>query len=120
MLNWNPPAIDDQNGIVRYYVVNVTEVQTADVFEFTANATGLSISSLHPSYTYEIAVSATTIGQGPFSPALTLQTAEAGRINVEYLWFTVCIFDCLIFCLFVFTLLLQLRVAFLAISVHLW
>ena len=79
VLNWNPPAIDDQNGIVRYYVVNVTEVQTANVLEFTANTTGLSITSLHPAYTYEIAVSAATIGPGPFSPALTLQTAEAGR-----------------------------------------
>ena len=79
VLNWNPPPIDDQNGIVRYYVVNVTEVQTAYVLEFTANTTGLSITSLHPAYTYEIAVSAATIGPGPFSPALTLQTAEAGR-----------------------------------------
>ena len=79
VLNWNPPDVEDQNGIVRYYVVNVTEVQTANVFEFTANATGLSITSLHPAYTYEITVSAATIGPGPFSPALTLQTAEAGR-----------------------------------------
>ena len=79
VLNWNPPDIDDQNGIVRYYVVNVTEVQTANVFQCTANTTGLSISSLHPSYMYVIVVSAATIGPGPFSPALTLQTAEAGR-----------------------------------------
>ena len=79
VLNWKPPDIDDRNGIVRYYVVNVTEVQTANIFQFIANATGLSITSLHPSYTYAIAVSAATIGPGPFSPALTLQTAEAGR-----------------------------------------
>ena len=79
VLNWNPPDIEDQNGIVRYYVVNVTEVQTANIFLFTANTTALSISSLHPAYTYEITVSAVTIGPGPFSLAITLQTAEAGR-----------------------------------------
>ena len=78
VLNWSPPAIDDQNGIVRYYVVNVTEVQSANAFQFTANATGLSITSLHPAYTYEIIVSAATIGPGPFSPVLN-QTDEAGR-----------------------------------------
>ena len=79
VLNWKPPDIDDQNGIVRYYVVNVIELQTANIFPFIANATSLSITSLHPSYTYELTVSAATIGPGPFSPALTIQTAEAGR-----------------------------------------
>ena len=77
-LNWDPPDVEGPNAAVRYYIVNVTEVQTANIFQFTANTTGLSISSLHPSYTYEIAVSAVTIGPGPFSPTLTLQTAEAG------------------------------------------
>ena len=79
MLNWNPPDVDDQNGIVRYYVVNVIELPTANMFQFTTNATSLTITSLHPAYTYEITVSAATIGPGPFSPAVTLQTAEAGR-----------------------------------------
>ena len=79
VLNWNPPDIDDQNGIVRYYVVNVTELQTGNMFQFTANATSLTITSLHPAYTYKITVSAATIRPGPFSPTLTLQTDEAGR-----------------------------------------
>ena len=88
-LNWVLP--DVEGPTVRYYVVNVTEVQTANIFQFTANTTGLSISSLHPSYTYEIAVSAVTIGPGPFSPTLILQTAEAGAktcfiYNVESLF----------------------------------
>ena len=73
-LTWNPSP----NGTVRHYVVNVTELQTANIFQFTTNATGLSITSLHPSYTYEIIVSAATIGLGLFSQTLTLETAEAG------------------------------------------
>ena len=79
MLNWYPPDIDDQNGIVRYYVMNVTELQTENMFQFTANATSLTITSLHPAYTYKISVSAATIGPGPFSPTLSLQTDEAGK-----------------------------------------
>ena len=79
VLNWNPPDVDDQNGIVRYYVVNVTELQTENMFQFTANATSLTITSLHPAYTYKISVSAATIGPGPFSPTLSLQTDEAGK-----------------------------------------
>ena len=78
VLNWNPPDVDDQNGIVRYYVVNVTELQTGSIFQFTANATSLTVTSLHPAYTYEITVSAATIGPGPFSPTLSLHTDEAG------------------------------------------
>ena len=94
VLNWNPPDVDDQNGIIRYYVVNVTELQTGNMFQFTANATSLTITSLHSAYTYEIAVSAATIGSGQFSPAVTLQTTEAGiQISVECLWFEVCVFD---------------------------
>ena len=79
VLNWNPPDIGDQNGIVRYYVVNVIELQTANIFQFIANTTSLYITSLHPSYMYELTVSAATIGTGPFSPALMFQTPEAGR-----------------------------------------
>ena len=79
VLNWNPPDVDDQNGIVRYYVVNVSELQTENIFQFIANATTLTITPLHPAYTYEIAISAATIGPGPFSPTLTLRTDEAGK-----------------------------------------
>ena len=112
MLNWNPPDVDDQNGIVRYYVVNVTELQTGNIFQFTANATSLTVTSLHPAYTYEITVSAATIGPGPFSPTLSLQTDEAGK----NLFFSV--ESCELH--FVTFFQLQLPVAFLAISVHQW
>jgi len=79
-LNWNPPAIEDQNGIVRYYIVNVTEIPTGSIFQFTTNATGLSVPLLHPAYVYSIAVSAVTIYLGPFSTNIKLRTFEEGKI----------------------------------------
>ena len=78
-LNWDPPAVEDQNGIIRYYIVNVTEVPTGSIFQLTANGTALSVSLLHPSYVYKITVSAVTIRPGPFSTNIKLRTSEEGK-----------------------------------------
>ena len=77
-ITWVPPAVELLNGILRGYLVNVTEIETGRKFQYSTIATEILISSLHPSYIYECIVSTVTIGAGPFSLRITIQTDETG------------------------------------------
>ena len=70
-ITWSPPAAEDQNGIIRMYHINVTELPTGTVIEMVAHGDESIeiVNHLHPYYLYECAVAAFTVGLGP--PALT-------------------------------------------------
>lgn len=78
---WDPPPTQYHNGIIREYAISVTELETANVSAFRSTSTAVVISSLHPYYTYQCAVSAITVTAGPFSNNITLQTFPAGNIS---------------------------------------
>lgn len=78
-LNWNPPPIMLQNGVIREYYVNVTGVETRRVLQYTTATTEIEITSLHPFYTYNISVSAFTVALGPFSDQYTITMLEDGE-----------------------------------------
>lgn len=79
LLTWEAPVSSGQNGIIQHYVVRVTEVETMREFLLTSVTTSISAVDLHPYYTYSFTVAAVTIGQGPSTPALSLQTLEDGE-----------------------------------------
>ena len=79
-LSWDPPPPREQNGIIREYLITVTEVETGSVLEFISTTTSLSVIMLHPYYTYQSAVAAMTIGVGPYSEVSTAVTHEEGRV----------------------------------------
>ena len=78
-LSWEPPPQERQNGVVTGYLVNITEVETGNTSQLYTSSTSITLSSLHPSYTYICSIAAVTIGPGPFSPNITLQVFEAGK-----------------------------------------
>lgn len=80
-LSWDPPPVDQQNGIITNYYINVTEVETGMVSQLmVTGTTQLLIDTLHPYYVYNFYISAaTTVGQGPYSPAFSIQTPEDGQ-----------------------------------------
>ena len=80
-LLWDPPSFDDQNGIIKYYVIQLIEFETNITSVFTANATFFSLSSLHPAYTYFCKIAAYTVSLGPFSTQINVTTKEDGRSN---------------------------------------
>lgn len=78
-LSWSPPPIEEQNGIIRHYIINVTERDTGDTFIAIAFGNNITLQALHPFYVYEITiVAATIIGPGPMSPVFFVQTIEDG------------------------------------------
>ena len=76
-LSWTPPPYENQNGLIREYRINITEIETGRVFPFLSTVTSLSVSDLHPAYTYRCAVAAYTVGIGP-STVMSIQLPEDG------------------------------------------
>lgn len=79
-LTWNPPPIEETNGMIRYYRIRVSEIETGTSMFMTSNETEITISDLHPYYTYECNVAAFTIDLGPYSNAITVQLLEEGQL----------------------------------------
>lgn len=76
--SWTPPPTDHHNGRIIEYRINVTEVITGRVFAHVSTTTSLEISALHPDYVYEWAVTAVTVGEGPYTSISTIRTPEDG------------------------------------------
>ena len=81
-LTWEPPLFSNQNGIIRSYVVSVVEAETMGHFQLTSTTTSIIAVGLHPYYTYSFTLAAVTVGQGPYTQALTLQTFEDGEQSI--------------------------------------
>ena len=75
-LQWEPPPLADQNGVIRSYIINISVAETGSSFQQTSETIALYISNLHPFYTYTLTVAAVTIGPGPCGQVLTVQMPE--------------------------------------------
>ena len=79
-LSWDPPLPENQNGVIRKYIIAATEADTGNEYTWESISTNIDIYTLHPFYTYQFTVAAYTIQRGPFSYIITLQTPEDGKI----------------------------------------
>ena len=77
-VTWYPPPVDKQNGIIQYYTIRMTEVETNTFFEFTSNFTYIYLTSLHPYYSYRFQLAAVTVSEGPSSSDYTVLMPEDG------------------------------------------
>ena len=68
---------EDLNGILLFYLVDVTEVVTNNSWTFHAVLTHINIGPLHAYYTYRCRVAAFTVGVGPFTPFFYVNSGEA-------------------------------------------
>ena len=80
-LNWTLPPFQQQNGRIRNYHVNVLNVITNELTQFTTNNTQLTVSSLHPYSTYWCTVAAFTLAQGPQSIPVMIQTYQDSKFT---------------------------------------
>ena len=78
-ITWEPPQLTEQNGIIILYTINVTIAGSGEMFQLTSTTTSLTVSTLRPFTTYFCIIAASTsVGIGPFSMVVTLQTPEDG------------------------------------------
>ena len=85
------PPTTHHNGIIRHFVIIITEINTGSEFQLTSEATLEVVSSLHPFYTYEVVVAAVTTDTGPLSDSIVFQLPEDGKMQVFVL--TILIFS---------------------------
>ena len=78
-IQWATPSLYDQNGVIKYYLIRVTEIETGTVLQYTEYSQNIFVTSLHPAYTYEFTISAFTVGLGPFSAPFNITTAEESQ-----------------------------------------
>lgn len=67
--------------MIQQYTVQIRETETNIVTTLSTDhePTSVTVTSLHPYYTYSVTVAAgTTAGVGPFSHAVELQLPESG------------------------------------------
>ena len=89
ILTWLPPPETSWNGIIREYKINITEVDTGTELVLYSTTSSLTVSSLHPFYTYMCRVSTSTVEYGPYSESFLITTFEDGEhictgLNVLY------------------------------------
>lgn len=78
LLTWDSPVLEEQNGVIQEYLVNVTVSETGEHFQLQYPASPATISDLHPYYTYNIFVAAVTVATGPFSEVVSTRTLPTG------------------------------------------
>ena len=79
-ISWNPPAPENQNGVITGYVINLTlTVGTGDVSQYSSSSDNITIGTLHPFTAYAFTVAAqTSVGTGPYTISSTVMTPEDG------------------------------------------
>ena len=80
-LSWQPPPLDQQNGVIAYYTVFMAELATGLMFSVNTTSTEVLVSDLHPFYTYNITVAAVTVEVGVPSVAIPVKTSEDGELT---------------------------------------
>ena len=79
-LEWRQPRYEDTNGLIRSYIINITELETgASWQQRVEDDTDALIDSLHPFYSYSLSIATETVAIGPFTPPITVEMPEDGR-----------------------------------------
>ena len=85
LLHWEPPFPENRNGIIIGYVVNVTRMNSGEILLLMSTTNSITISSLNPFTVYVCAIAATTsVGSGPFSDEIAVQTLEEGTSPLSF------------------------------------
>ena len=75
-ISWN--GVITSVGIIRDYIIRVSEVNTRLVLNYRATFTFITI-SVHPDYVYSCSISTFTVAAGPFSNVVTVKTPQDGK-----------------------------------------
>jgi hypothetical protein len=81
LLSWEDLPLEHHNGVLQGYNVTIIEQETGREFYYSSGISMLTVTSLHPAYSYEWRVAGfTRIGEGPASfPPNRVQTSEDGN-----------------------------------------
>ena len=80
-LRWAPPKPDQQNGVIRIYLIRQYETNTDILTNYTQeeNRFEMVIGSLRAHNQYQFTIAAETVKLGPFSSPVAVTTLESGQ-----------------------------------------
>ena len=78
-LSWSSPNPEQQNGIVRHYLITVTSSFETVTRNISSIQTRTIISGLRPYTVYSCTVQAETVATGPSSDPVQLRTPQDGK-----------------------------------------
>ena len=78
-LTWDPPSPQYQNGLIRQYLINISEPVSGYVNQTSTDQTQITIRNLLPHRTYTCYVAAVTIAAGPYTGAVMVGTGNDGK-----------------------------------------
>ena len=84
-ITWGPPILQDHNGVIREYRINVTEALTGLQIQEITNQTQIIIDGLKPYHIYHCYIVAVTVDEGPYTVAVSVLTEEAGMYTNNYI-----------------------------------
>ena len=79
---WTPPPIDQHNGVLTGYVINVAILENNSSFSRISQNSSLILGqdTLKPFRTYTFAIAAmTVVGVGPTGDLITIKTPPTGK-----------------------------------------
>ena len=80
MLSWQPPSLEDQNGIIIQYTVAVSSTTADYAMNISTTDTELVVSNLNAFTRYNFTIAAeTSVGSGPFSDPVQRMTFEGSE-----------------------------------------
>ena len=78
-LLWQPPALDQQNGILRHYIVTLESSTGTESRNISSSLLSITVSGLRPYVAYSCTVRAGTVASGPPTAVIVRTTLEDGR-----------------------------------------
>ena len=78
-LTWSPPVPQEQNGILRYYIVIVRSALSTETRNISSTQTSIAITGLRPYTLYNCTVSVGTVGLGPATIIRQISTPQDGK-----------------------------------------
>ena len=78
---WQPPAFEDQNGVIVYYQIVALQFQFSMIPDIRVNTnfTSHTLTNLEEDNEYTVMIAAATqVGLGPFSSPINFTTLEDG------------------------------------------
>ncbi len=86
-VTWMPPLRDQQNGILRYYLIILTSAGGTVTRNVSSNHQSASIAGLSPYTQYNCTIQAGTIAIGPSSDMFTVYTPQDGEFKKKEVTF---------------------------------
>ena len=84
VLAWELPLPEDRNGVITGYIVDINSLDSEEMLQLMSTSNSITVSSLSPFTVYICTIAATTsVGSGPSSEAVVVQTLEEGSYDMN-------------------------------------